>query len=99
MRDSKISTILSLCFSGPGNPYDVCAAVRKEHKKFYKCKSEQAKEKWHPRRMALARLGVFFGNKALSLPAFISSYKAAKNFNKNKQCRSLPCQSEITQGV
>ena len=68
MRDSKITTILSLCFSGPGNPYDVCAAVRKEHKKFYKCKSEQAKEKWHPRRMALARLGVFFGNKALSLP-------------------------------
>ena len=64
MRDSKISTILSLCFSGPGNPHDVCAAVRKEHKKFYKCKSEQAKEKWHPRRMALARLGVFFGNKA-----------------------------------
>ena len=63
------TTILISLRAGPGIPYDVSAAVRKQHKKFDQRKSAYSKERWYPNQVALESLGVFFGPKALrSLP-------------------------------
>ena len=39
--------------------------MRKQHKKFHQRKSANSKERWYPNQVALERLGVFFGPKAL----------------------------------
>ena len=60
------TTILISLRAGPGIPYDVSAAVRKQHKKFYQRKGKQNwQSHWQG---ALEKFGIFFGSKARSLP-------------------------------